>query len=165
MSNSDLSPTTGLTLRYGVITEHMVFRTESGKEIPYDYPFIAIVAGESEVPVMITSFHRFVPLGRKGNVVPLTSDNRSKLYYFTSMLNFVEVEHSDVFSAASVFDITKEMMNSFFQNYALRKNSRGEPVGEATIQGCIDACTATMYGSGPKSPKRFLSGSELRLDV
>ena len=97
------------------------------------------------MPVMVTSFHRFVPLARKGNVIPLTSDNRSKLYYFTGLLNYVEVEHANVFGASSVFDITKDMMNCFFQSYAMRTNSKGEPVGEATIQGCIETCTATMY--------------------
>lgn len=94
---------------------------------------------------MITRFTRleqFMPFYQYKTYKPIDSDPGSKLYYVTQMLNYVLVDNGEEFGIRHVFEVTRDMLERFFYDYALEAMENGRYRGQATIEICI----ATVVG-------------------
>lgn len=53
------------------------------------------------------------------------------------MLNYVLIDNYEVYHIDHVFKITKEMLNSFFMDYAIGKKADGSYRGSESIENCV----------------------------
>lgn len=129
----------GEELRYAVYQYNA--STEDG--MAYTRSFIVVKNGY-DVIVKFTRLHTFAGLYNGRTVVPITSNHTASLYYICCMLNFILVYHADKYRISHVFDVTKEMLVDFFEDYALEKKANGGYKSRATIEKCISAVTKFM---------------------
>ena len=60
------------------------------------------------------------------------------------MLNYVLVRRGDEFGVRHVFDITMEMLEAFFTDYALAVKQDGSHKKRDTVERCVHAVTGFM---------------------
>ena len=94
-----------------------------------------------DVIVHFTCFHNYIDAYTKGVCIPITSDAKTKLHYICAMLNYVLIENHGRFGIEHIFGIKKEMLEAFFQDYALEKNNDGSSKSHQTIEKCVAAVT------------------------
>jgi len=61
---------------------------------------------------------------------PITSVVKARMHYICQMLNYILVSHCGIYRIDHVFSVTKDMLASFFMDYAMKK-SYMEPIWEA----------------------------------
>lgn len=122
--------------RYSVY-EHRLVTTDG---LSYTRSFI-VVKNQYDVIVRFTRLHNFS--GAYNNKVfrPLASDARERLHYICRMLNYVLVDHYSVYHVDHVFKVTKDMLVSFFMDYALEKKWDGTHKGGQSIEKCVHSVT------------------------
>lgn len=118
--------------RYSVYEHRLT--TEDG--LSYTRSFI-VVKNQYGVIVRFTRLHNFSGAYNNRVFRPLASDARERLYYICRMLNYVLVEHYGIYHVDHVFKVTKEMLVSFFMDYALEKKRDGTHKGSQSIEKCI----------------------------
>jgi hypothetical protein len=99
------------------------------------------VKNRYDVIVHFTGLHKFVDTYTKGICVPMTSDGKAKMYYVCAMLNYILIDNYDRFGIEHIFGIDKSMLEIFFQDYALEKQSEGSSKSNQTIEKCVFAIT------------------------
>ena len=122
--------------RYAVYEHRLI--TDDG--LTYVRSFI-VVKNKYDVIVRFTRLHNFT--GAYDNRVfrPLASDANARMHYICMMLNYVLIDNYEVYHIDHVFKITKEMLNSFFMDYALGKKADGGYRGSESIENCVTSVT------------------------
>lgn len=122
--------------RYAVYEHRLI--TDDG--LTYIRSFI-VVKNKYDVIVRLTRLHNFT--GAYDNRVfrPLASDANARMHYICMMLNYVLIDNYDVYHIDHVFKITKEMLNSFFRDYAFGKKADGGYRGSESIENCVTSVT------------------------
>jgi len=118
--------------RYGVYEHRMIFDNKN----VYSRSFI-VLKNQYGIIVHFTCFHNYVDAYERGVCVPLASDAKSKMYYICKMLNYILIDNYETFGIEHIFNITKEMLNTFFQDYALEKQSDDSYKSRQSIEKCI----------------------------
>lgn len=122
--------------RYAVFEHKLVF--EEGNA--YTRSFI-VLKNQYDVIVHFTSFHNYIDAYAKGICIPLASDAKAKMHYVCMMLNYIFIYSHDTFGIGHVFHIEKWMLDEFFQDYALEKQSNGSYRSRQSIEKCIFTVT------------------------
>ncbi|NLZ94609.1 MAG: site-specific integrase [Bacteroidales bacterium] len=118
--------------RYALYEHRLV--TEDG--LAYSRSFI-VIKNKYDVIIRFTRLHNFT--GAYDNKVyrPLASDAKARMHYICLMLNYLLIDHYDIYQVDHVFKITKEMLTSFFMDYALEKKTDGTYRGSQSIEKCV----------------------------
>lgn len=111
--------------RYAVY-EHMLVASDG---LAYSRSFI-VVKNKYGVIVRFTRLHNFTGAYDGKVFRPIASDAKARMHYICRMLNYILVSHYGIYRIDHVFSVTKDMLASFFMDYAMEK-SRMEPTGEA----------------------------------
>lgn len=122
--------------RYAVYEHKLVFDVTKA----YSRAFI-VVKNQYDVIVHFTGLHKYVDAYTKGICVPMTSDGKAKMHYVCAMLNYILIDNYDRFGIEHIFGIEKSMLESFFQDYALKKQSDGSSKSHQTIEKCVFTIT------------------------
>lgn len=122
--------------RYAVYEHKLV--TADG--VAYPRSFI-VIKNSYGVIIRFTRFHNFTGTYEDRVYRPLASDAKEKLYYICRMLNYVLVDHYSIYRIDHVFKVTKDMLVSFFMDYALEKKPDGTHKGSQSIEKCVSAVT------------------------
>ena len=122
--------------RYAVFEHKLVFDVTKA----YTRSFI-VLKNQYDAIVHFTCFHNYIDAYEKGIVVPLASDAREKMHYVCSMLNYVLIDNYATFRVGHIFLIKKEMLKSFFQDYAFRKLPDGRYRSRQSVEKCVSAVT------------------------
>ena len=126
-------------LRYGVYS----VQGEVDTGPAFTRSFIVLRNGYGMI-VKFTRLEDYVGFYNYRTYKPITSDVGPKLYYVTRMLNYVLVEHGQVFGIRHVFQINKDMLEQFFFAYALEIKNNGEHKGQSSIEVCISTVVGFM---------------------
>jgi len=111
-------------------------KLEYANHLAYIRPFI-VLRNQYGVIIRFTVFHNFIGV-YEGNVCsPLTSDASTKMLYVYAMLNYILLEHYERFGINHVFEVTKNILNIFFQDYAKEKLSNGTYRSKQSVEKCI----------------------------
>ena len=122
--------------RYAVYEHKLV----GPDEIVYSRSFI-VIKNKYDVIIRFTRLHNFVGAYENKVFRPLTSDVKAKMHYICMMLNYVLIDHYDVYKVDHVFKVTKEILTCFFMDYALEKKADGGYRGSQSIEKCVYAVT------------------------
>ena len=122
--------------RYAVYEHKLVFDVTKA----YRRAFI-VVKNQYDVIVHFTKLHNYVDAYAKGVCVPMASDAKAKMHYVCAMLNYVLIDNYEKFGVGHIFGIEKKMLDAFFQDYALTKQSDGSNKSNQTIEKCALAIT------------------------
>lgn len=125
--------------RYAVY-EHKLLLNQ--KEV-YTKSFI-VVKNQYNVIVHFTKFHNYIDLYETGITRPITSDVKVKMSYVCSMLNYIMIDNYSQYKVNHVFDITKEMLEDYFQYYALTPKENGEYRTNAVVNLCVCSVVSFM---------------------
>ena len=106
----------------------------------YSRSFI-VLKNQYGIIVHFTSLHRFVTTYGNSVYRPIASDVREKLLYVCEMLNYILIEHYDDTRAAHVFQINRDMLETFFRDYALETLPNGTYRSRQSIEKCVAAVT------------------------
>lgn len=119
------------------VYEHKLITSDG---LAYSRSFI-VIKNKYDVIVRFTRFHSFT--GAYDNKIyrPLASDARARMHYICLMLNYVLIDHYDIYKVDHVFKVTKDMLKSFFMDYALKKKSDGTYKGSQSIEKCVHSVT------------------------
>lgn len=118
-------------------------------------PFI-VVRNIYGVIVRFTNLHNYAGIFENKIFVPITSDAEAKLRYICMMLNHILIKGYTVYHVDHVFNITREMLESFFRDYAAERLPSGEFRGEQSVEKCVRSVTTFFrklrrkYGSHVK---------------
>lgn len=126
-------------MRYGVYAVQGVLDT--GQAITRS--FIVIRNGYGLI-VKFTRLEEYVGFYSYKTYKPIGADPGPKLYYITSMLNYLLVDHGAELGIRHIFQITKEMLEQFFYAYALETKADGRHKGQSSIEVCISTVTGFM---------------------
>lgn len=122
--------------RYAVY-EHKLVTTDG---MTYPRSFI-VIKNSYGVIIRFTRLHNFTGAYENRVYRPLASDAKGKLYYICRMLNYVLVDHYSIYRIDHVFKVTKDMLVSFFMDYALERKPDGTHKGSQSIEKCVSAVT------------------------
>lgn len=120
--------------RYAVYEHKLV--TEDG--LAYGRSFI-VIKNKYGVIVRFTRLHMFSGAYENKVFRPLASDANAKLHYICMMLNYILLDHYDLYRVNHVFRITKEMLTCFFMDYALTQKQGGGYRSGASIEKCVSS--------------------------
>ena len=110
----------------------------------YARSFIAL-KNRYGVYVRFTRLHEFSGAYDGKVYRPLASDAKMRLYYICMALNYVLIDHFDIYRTDHVFKVTKDMLTAFFMDYALAKMDNGRHRGEESIEKCVSAVAMFFY--------------------
>jgi len=123
--------------RYAVYERNIVER--EGRI--YSRAFI-VVKNEYGVIVRFTRLHEFVT-NYDGRVFrPITTNVVNKMRYVCMMLNYILLDHYEIYRIDHVFGITRESLECFFMDYALSEKKTGGYRGEESIEKCVSTVSA-----------------------
>jgi len=109
--------------------------------LAYSRCFI-VLKNQYGVIVHFTNFHKYVVT--HGDMVyrPLASGSCEKLLYVCSMLNYVLIDNYETTGASHVFQITRNMLERFFCDYALETLTDGTHRSCYSIEYCVSTVTS-----------------------
>lgn len=117
------------------VYEHRLVSTDG---MAYARSFI-VLKNQYGVIVRFTKLHRFTG-AHDGKVYrQLASDVKNRMYYICMMMNYILIDHYDIYKVDHVFKVTKDMLLAFFMDYALEKKPNGKYRGEDSIERCVGA--------------------------
>ena len=122
--------------RYTVFEHKLIFDVTNA----YTKSFI-VLKNQYDVIVHFTGFHNYIDPYEKSTFIPLTSDAKEKMRYVCTMLNYILIDKYETFGVGHIFSIKKEMLEVFFQDYALTKLPDGSYKSRQSIEKCISAVT------------------------
>ena len=114
--------------------------TATGRILHVNYIY---VADSQDIPVLITHLQDYVT---STLTLPdfYASSQKKNCLFFCDMLNFILVERREYYGISSVFQITHDMMQEYFTDYAMEVMEDGDRRLPATAWECVRACTFTM---------------------
>lgn len=130
--------------------------------------FIVVKNGYNVI-TRFTRFQEFAGIYAHGTYKPITANPETKLYFICGFLNYVLVDQRREFGICHIFDITKQMMGSYFSHYALEKQEKGNYRGKESVERCVLVVTDFMsrlsvrYGSYMKVSKSELYEEQSRV--
>ncbi len=151
-------------LRYAVYSVQN--RMDDG--LVFNRSFIVVKNGYNVI-THFTRFQEFAGIYAHGTYKPITANPETKLYFICGFLNYVLVDRGRKFGIRHVFDITKEMMESYFSHYALEKQENGNYRGKESVERCVLVVTDFMsrlsvrYGGYMKVSKSELYEEQSRV--
>ena len=122
--------------RYGLYNHRVILKDG----IAYTKPFI-VIRNNYDVIVRFTNLHDYVGIYESKVFVPITSNAEAKLHYVCIMLNYVLIKNYDRFRIDHIFDVSREVLECFFRDYALKKQSNGKYRNMQSIEKCVSAVT------------------------
>lgn len=122
--------------RYAVYEHKLV--TADGMTYPRSF---IVIKNSYGVIIRFTRLHNFAGAYENKVYRPLASDAKEKLHYICRMLNYVLVDHYSIYGIDHVFKVSKDMLVSFFMDYALEKKPDGTHKGSQSIEKCVYAVT------------------------
>lgn len=105
--------------------------------------FIVIKNGYGVIE-RFTRLHSYIGVYSNKTYKPIQANPEAKLYFIVSMLNYIIVDHGKELGASHVFDITKPMLEKYFNDYAQNEGSAGSYRSEETVSMCIRTVTSFM---------------------
>lgn len=108
----------------------------------YTRSFI-VIKNDYGIIVRFTKFQEYAGIYARGTYKPITANPEAKLYFICGMLNYILVDHGEDFGIRHVFDITKPMLATYFDAYAMEKQSDGYRSRES-VERCITVVTGFM---------------------
>ena len=103
-----------------------------------------VVKNSCNVIVRFTRFQEYAGIYAGKSCRPVTANPEAALHFICKALNYVLAEHGAEFGIRHVFDITRPMLESFFNSYAREKRPDGTYRGQKTIERCILTVTNFM---------------------
>ena len=127
------------------IMRYAVFGIRNSLEngISYRRSFIVLKNGYGMI-VRFTRLEDYAGIYSGRTYKPLQTDPEPKLHFICGMLNYVIVEHGRRLGLKHVFDITKPMLEEYFNSYAMTEKPDGRYHKESTVETCIAVVTAFM---------------------
>lgn len=125
--------------RYAVYT--VVNRLDDGRI--FNRSFI-VIKNDYGVIVRFTRLQDYAGIYQKKSYKPLQANPEMKLYFVCSMLNYILVDHGKAFGIRHVFDITKPMLQKYFDAYAVEQMPDGGFHSRETVERCIRVVTDFM---------------------
>lgn len=123
--------------RYAVYEHKLI--TDDG--MTYVRSFI-VIKNKYDVIVRFTRLHNFTGAYDSKVFRPLASDANARMHYICRMMNYILIDHYEIYHIDHVFRVTKEMLTSFFMDYALEKKPNGEYKSKESIENCVHYVTA-----------------------
>lgn len=120
--------------RYSVFEHRLTFDGQAS----YARSFI-VLKNQYDVIVHFTSFHNYIGTYEKNVYVPMGSDVKAKMHYVCAALNCILISNYNRYRAEHVFDISKEMLDAYFQDYAIEKLPDGRYRSRQSIEKCVAA--------------------------
>ena len=120
--------------RYSVYEHRLV--TSDG--LAYTRSFI-VLKNKYRAIVRFTKFHRFSGAHNGKIFRQQSSDVKQRLYYICMMLNYVLIDHYEIYRIDHIFEVTKDMLTAFFMDYAHEKKVNGKYRGSDSIERCVYA--------------------------
>ncbi|MBR2562250.1 MAG: site-specific integrase [Clostridia bacterium] len=93
------------------------------------------------VIVRFTRLHNYTGAYSGRTARPLASDANARMHYICMMMNYTLIDNYELYRADHVFNITKEMLVSFFTDYALGTKADGGYRGSESVENCIHSVT------------------------
>jgi hypothetical protein len=118
--------------RYSVY-EHKLISTDN---LIYSRSFI-VIKNRYGVIVHFTSLHKYVSVYRNSICRPLAASAKTKMYYICAMLNYILIKNYDKFRADHVFQVSKDMLDCFFRDFASERQVNGSYRGRQSIEKCV----------------------------
>ena len=115
------------TRRYAVFSLRIAM--EDGTAVTRS--FIVLKNGYNVI-VRFTRFQEYAGIYAGKNCRPVTANPEAKLHFICKALNYALVEHGAEFGIRHIFDVTKPMLESFFNSYAREKRTDGTYRGPKT---------------------------------
>lgn len=106
----------------------------------YSRSFI-VLKNQYGIIVHFTGFHKYVSTYNDSVYRPLASDTREKLLYVCAMLNYVLIDQYETAGAAHVFQINRNMLETFFRDFALEMLPNGTYRSRQSIEKCVSSVT------------------------
>lgn len=122
--------------RYAVYEHKLV--TKDG--LSYIRSFI-VLKNQYGVIVRFTRLHNYTGAYSGRTIRPLASDANARMHYICMMLNYILIDNYEVFKIDHVFKITKDMLISFFTDYAMGNKVNGGHRSSESIENCIHFVT------------------------
>lgn len=122
--------------RYAVY-EHKLATTDG---LVYSRSFI-VIKNKYGVIIKFTRLHNFTGAYDGKVFRPLASDAKARMHYICRMLNYILLSHYGIYQIDHVFSVTKDMLASFFMDYAMEKKPDGTCRGSQSIERCVYAVT------------------------
>jgi len=132
-----LKPGWRLQYRYSVYEHKLI----SSDNLLYSRSFI-VLKNHYDVIVHFTGFHKYIGVYENSVCRPLAADAKTKMHYVCSMLNYILIGNYGKFRADHVFQVSKEMLDYFFRDFASEKLPNGSYRGRQSIEKCVHAITA-----------------------
>ena len=126
-----------LNYRFGLYNHRLI---SANGEI-YSRPFI-VIKNQFGIIIRFTTLHNYAGIYENKVFVPVTSDAETKLRYICMMLNYVLIERYEEFRIDHVFNISREILERFFRDYATERLPNGDFRGEQSVEKCVHAVTA-----------------------
>ena len=127
------------TMKYAVFS----IRNSLENGISYRRSFIVLKNGYGMI-VRFTRLEDYAGIYSWRTYKPLQADPEPKLYFICGMLNYMLVENGKRFGIRHVFDITKPMLEEYFNSYAMAEKPDGGYHKESTVEKCISVVTQFM---------------------
>lgn len=105
--------------------------------------FIVIKNGYGVI-ARFTRLQEYAGIYTRGTYKPITANPEAKLYFICGMLNYVLVEHGAEYGIRHVFDITKGMLEDYFDAYAMEQKKDGSYHSKESVEYCIAYVTGFM---------------------
>ncbi len=96
------------------------------------------------LPAEVTRLQDYVAYGIN-KTGAFKSSSKKACLYFTMFLNHILIQGHDRFKITTVQEITKDMMEDFFEHYGLTIQENKEPLSKETAFECLRVVTFTMY--------------------
>ena len=111
--------------------------------IAYTRSFIVLINGYGVI-TRFTRLQDYAGVYQSRTFLPISANPEAKLHSICAMLNYVLVRRGDEFGVRHVFDITMEMLEAFFTDYALTAKQDGSHKKRDTVERCVRAVTGFM---------------------
>lgn len=126
-------------LRYAVYSVQN--RMDDG--LVFTRSFIVVKNGYNII-VRFTRLQEYAGIYAHGTYRPITANPEAKLYFICGFLNYVMVDHVNEFGIRRIYDITKKVMESYFNHYAMEKQVDGSYRSKETVERCVLTVTDFM---------------------
>ena len=126
------------TYRYAVYEHKLI--TTNGLVFPRS---LIVIKNRYGVIVCFTGLHKYISKVYRGNNIcqPMAADNKAKMHYICSMLNYILVDNYSKFKVNHIFSMSKSILDAYIQGFALAKMSNGKYRGRQSVEKCVYAVT------------------------
>ena len=88
-----------------------------------------------------TNLHNYASIFTGKIFVPMNADATKKLFYICKILNYALIERHGEYGVDHIFQISREMLEQFFRDYATTESHTGRFRSEPSVEFCVSAVT------------------------